>query len=72
MAASTYLLELARRRERLLSDVVDHLGIPEGSSEHGLALSFAARSVMHHDRLDAEAKKVSLVHAQDKEGTVSC
>lgn len=58
MAASTYLLELDQRRDRLLSDLVDHLGIPSGSAEHELALTFAARSLAHHDCLDAESKKV--------------
>ena len=58
MAASTYLLELDQRRERILSDVVDSLGIPAGSTEHKLALSFAARSLGHHDQLDVETQKV--------------
>ncbi|CAM9470490.1 unnamed protein product [Laminaria digitata] len=58
MAASSYLLELDQRRERILSDVVDCLGIPTGSTAHELALSFAARSLAHHDQLDAETQKV--------------
>lgn len=58
MAASSYLLELDQRRERLLADVVDHLGIPAEFAEHELALSFAARSLAHHDQLDAETNKV--------------
>ncbi|CAM9700389.1 unnamed protein product [Ectocarpus sp. 4 AP-2014] len=58
MAASSYLLELDERRERLLTDVVDHLGIPSGSTEHEVALSFAASSLAHHDHMDAESNKV--------------
>lgn len=60
MASSTYLLELHQRRERILSDVVDCLGIPAGSTEHEPALSIAARSLAHHDQLDAETQKVML------------
>lgn len=58
MAASTYLLELDERRERILSAVVDHTGIPKGSAEHEAALSFGTGSLAHHDRMNAEAKKV--------------
>ena len=61
MAASTYLLELDQRRERILSGVVDCLSIPAGSTAHELALSFAARSLAHHDQLDAETQKVSVI-----------
>lgn len=59
MAASSYLLELDERRERLLAEVVDHLGVPSGSAEHELALSFAASSLAHHDQMDAESNKVA-------------
>ncbi|CAB1120688.1 unnamed protein product [Ectocarpus sp. CCAP 1310/34] len=58
MAASSYLLELDERRERLLAEVVDHLGVPSGSAEHEVALSFAASSLAHHDHMDAESNKV--------------
>ncbi|CAN0484381.1 unnamed protein product, partial [Ectocarpus sp. 12 AP-2014] len=55
MAASSYLLELDERREWLLAEVVDHLGIPTGSAEHEVALSFAASSLAQHDHMDAES-----------------
>lgn len=58
MAASSYLLELDQRREKLLSEVVDRLGIPAYSAEHEVATSFSARSLANHDHMDAEAKKV--------------
>ncbi|CAN0114916.1 unnamed protein product, partial [Ectocarpus sp. 12 AP-2014] len=58
MAASSYLLELDERRERLLAEVVDHLGVPSGSAEHEVVLSFAASSLAHHDHMDAESNKV--------------
>ncbi|CAM9190719.1 unnamed protein product [Ectocarpus sp. 6 AP-2014] len=58
MAASSYLLELDERRERLLAEVVDHLGVPSGSAEHEVALSFGASSLAHHDHMDAESNKV--------------
>lgn len=61
MAASTYLVELDQRRERLLSEAVDRLGVPAGSAEHEVALEFSTRSLAHHDRLDAEANKVCLL-----------
>lgn len=58
MAASTYLLELDNRRERALAEVIDRFGIPSGSREYEVALSFAANSLAHHDHMDAEEKKV--------------
>ena len=59
--ASTYLLELSQRRQKLLSDAVNELGIPSGSVEHKIATTFAARSVTHHDQLDAQANEVSFL-----------
>lgn len=65
MAASTYLLELDQRRKRILSDVVNYLGIPARSTAHEMALSFAVRSLVHHDQLDAEMQKVSVISILD-------
>ena len=57
MASSAYLVELDERRRRLLSELIDHLGIKSDSAEHEVALSFGLNSLSNHDHMDAEKNK---------------